>query len=535
MRLTIAFSWAAWLWVNTAWIVLWNLLAQKWYDIVWNKQYASVIKWDNNLFVLYISDEWFFVSDTIDLFVSYDKFWIEKNQKVYQISQILELQMQKDLFLNSISIWAAAKLLSISLDEIIATITSSVKKDLEKNIESIKFWYGLVSESKYDLSKTFWTPKKLFFGNEITWIGAIASGLDFYAAYPMTPASTLINVITKNKDVTFFQWEDEIAVAMAMLGAKFAWSRSMCGTSGWWFALMTESISFSAIAEIWWVYILSQRAWPSTWTPTFTEQADIEYALNCAFWDVKPIVICPSSFESGYNLIWKSLNWSDVYQHPVVFLIDKDFSETYISIDENKLIPEGVDRWRLLENGKSEFARYALTDDWISEYTIPGTKDWEFITSSYEHDEYGVSIDDHKLKEKFTQKRHIKLDTFAQNEFNENYYWYEIINPNAKKYFVSLGFNRYVLEWFVSNNKDWWVIFVHNIYPLDFRLKDFFEKNFDNIDKLVFVEQNYSWQLENHIVKSFDMNNDKWKNKITNNRKYALYPIFENELWEKIS
>jgi len=94
------------------------------------------------------------------------------------------------------------------------------------------------------------------FGNEIIGDGAIVSGMDFYSAYPMTPASSLIEVVVdgfKKYQITngvFYQGEDEIAVSIAMLGAKFAGKRAMCGTSGGGFALMTESISFSNQAEL---------------------------------------------------------------------------------------------------------------------------------------------------------------------------------------------------------------------------------------------------------------------------------------------
>ena len=88
------------------------------------------------------------------------------------------------------------------------------------------------------------------YGNELFAKGAMESGLDFYAAYPMTPASSVIDEVVKNKEVIFFQGEDEIAVSMAMLGAKFAGKRAMCGTSGGGFALMSESLSFSNQAEI---------------------------------------------------------------------------------------------------------------------------------------------------------------------------------------------------------------------------------------------------------------------------------------------
>ena len=101
-----------------------------------------------------------------------------------------------------------------------------------------------------DRSQSIGTPKTLMFGNECIAKGAMESGMDFYAAYPMTPASSLIDVIAPDQRVTFFQGEDEIAVSMAMLGAKVGGKRAMCGTSGGGFALMTESIAFSNQAEI---------------------------------------------------------------------------------------------------------------------------------------------------------------------------------------------------------------------------------------------------------------------------------------------
>lgn len=90
---------------------------------------------------------------------------------------------------------------------------------------------------------------------------------------------------------------------------------------------MTESISFSNIAELGGVYVLAQRDGPSTGTPTFTGQSDLNYALNASFGDTFPIVVAPSTYEDGYNLIGKALNRSDQYQHPVIFLSDKQYSE----------------------------------------------------------------------------------------------------------------------------------------------------------------------------------------------------------------
>jgi 2-oxoglutarate/2-oxoacid ferredoxin oxidoreductase subunit alpha len=200
------------------------------------------------------------------------------------------------------------------------------------------------------------------FGNECIAKGAIEAGMDFYAAYPMTPASSLIDVVTTDNRVTFFQGEDEIAVSMAMLGAKVAGKRSMCGTSGGGFALMTESIAFSNQAEIGGVYVLAQRDGPSTGTPTYTGQADLAYALNASFGDTFPIVLAPSTFEEGYRQIGKALNWSDIYQHPVILLTDKQFSEGYIAINPKDLKAEEIKRGKLVQ-GTEGYKRYEFTKD----------------------------------------------------------------------------------------------------------------------------------------------------------------------------
>lgn len=374
------------------------------------------------------------------------------------------------------------------------------------------------------------------FGNEVIGKWAIASGLDFYAAYPMTPASSLIEVITENKAVTFFQWEDEIAVSMAMLGAKFAGKRAACGTSGGGFALMTESISFSNQAEIGGVYILSQRDGPSTGTPTFTGQGDLNYALNASFGDTFPIVLAPSTFEESYRLIGKALNRSDHYQHPVIYLIDKQLSEWYLSIDPSTLVAEKINRGKLRnveENwGKyvGEYKRYAESADGISPYVIPWTENGEFITTSYEHDEYGATNEDPIVKKAQQDKRDRKLATFIQQEFNEDFYGYEIINPDAEIFYITYGVNRYVLMDYIKDRKDFGLIIMKVFQPFDMRLKTFLDEKWAKIKLLTFVEMNASGQMQERVTNKCWLHDAKWEGKISSHRKYTLYPIFLEEI-----
>jgi len=387
----------------------------------------------------------------------------------------------------------------------------------------------------WDRSKKIGETKELMFGNECVAKWAIASGMDFYAAYPMTPASSLIDVVIQDPKVTFFQGEDEIAVSMATLWAKMAWKRAMCGTSGGGFALMTESLAFSNQAELGWVYVLAQRDGPSTWTPTYTGQSDLNYALNASFGDTFPIVLCPSTFEEGYSLIGKARNWSDIYQHPVIFLTDKQYSEGYMALEKKSLVPEIVKRGKLVQ-WKEWFKRYEFVDDGISPYTIPGTENWEFITTSYEHDEYWATNEDPLVKKQMQDKRFKKMETFVGQEFTKDFYGYEIINPEAKKFFVTYGFNRYVLEDFIrqNNGKQYGLIIIKVFQPFDTRLAEFLEKNKKQIEHLIFVEMNTSGQMQHVVVEQCGLVWSERKDKILHHRKYTLYPIFLSEIKEFI-
>jgi len=530
MRVSIWFSGAAGTWVVTAGLSLGKILSKKWYFVVWDKEYESIIKWWNNLFILYVSDEWNYISKEIDYFFAYDQYAIEKNEKVFDLKNIYEIDKKECNHQNTCSIAMAMKVLWMADQELKTFFEEKFAKKpevLEKNFADIDKGFTLIEKSELDLSKSVGDEKLFWHGNEVIAEWAVASGLEFYSAYPMTPASSIIDEVVKHKEVTFFQWEDEIAVSMAMLGAHFAGKRSMCGTSWGGFALMTESISYANMAELWWVYIFSQRAWPSTGTPTYTEQWDVNFALNATFGNTFPIVVCPLDLESGYNLIGKVLNWSDQYQHPVIYLVDKMFSENYIALDKKNMKVEEVFRGKRLESVDEKFARYEVTEDGVSPYTIPGVKNWEFIASSYEHDIYGATSEDPLSKKIMTKKRMKKIEeTFVKEVFNENFYGYEVINPDAKNMFITFGSNSYVLKDVLMKNKDRGLITVTVLQPVDPRLTEFFESKFDNIEKLVFVEQNYSWQFEQHLKTQCGLRIPEREAKIEHKRKYENYPFF---------
>ncbi len=183
------------------------------------------------------------------------------------------------------------------------------------------------------------SPKNVIYGNRAIAYGAIASELEFFSAYPMTPASTILTEIVNSKKVTYLQAEDEIAVMNAALGASFTGARAMVGTSGGGFALMTEALSFAAQAEFPIVAVLSQRAGPSTGTPTYHEQSEISYALVPTFGGGDHVVLIPSTMEEGYAFGGLALNIAQKYQTTVIILTDKQFSEGKVSVNELSATP----------------------------------------------------------------------------------------------------------------------------------------------------------------------------------------------------
>lgn len=543
MQISIWFSGPAGSGVNTVGILLAELLTQKGYTVLGDKEYASIIKGDNNCFFLYISDEEQpFIHRQIDYFLAYDPYAVSKNESIYDLKKVFMIKDEKCKYKNTFTLGSALKIFGISLEEGKSFLKQQFSEKefssevMNQNFLDLEAGYQYIIQNCgeacdiVNCSKAIWTPKQFMYGNELIAKGAIASGLDFYAAYPMTPASSIIDEVVKDAKVSFFQGEDEIAVSMAMLGAKFAGKRAMCGTSGGGFALMSESISFSNQAELGGVYVLAQRDGPSTGTPTFTGQGDVNYALHASFGDTNPIVLYPSTFEEAYSFAGKALNWSDQYQHPVILLSDKQLSESYVSIDPQKLLAEPIKRGKKADStAEDQFKRYEFSPDGISPYSVPWTERTTFIATSYEHDEYGSTNEEPTMKGKMMEKRAQKLKTFVEQEFNSDFYGYEIINPDAETFYITMGINRYALEQHIKDKAEMGLIVIKSLSPFDPRLKAFLDEHEKKIKSLIFVEMNQSGILEDLVRKECELYGE-WKSKISHQRKVTLYPIFEEEV-----
>lgn len=166
----------------------------------------------------------------------------------------------------------------------------------------------------------------LMSGNEACVEGALAAGVNFFAGYPITPATEIAELMARRLPAAggkFIQMEDEIASMAAIIGAGIGGAKSMTATSGPGFSLMQENLGFAVMAEIPCVIAHVQRGGPSTGLPTHPSQADIMQTRWGTHGDHSIIVLCPNSVPETYTLTITAINMSERYRTPVILLLDE--------------------------------------------------------------------------------------------------------------------------------------------------------------------------------------------------------------------
>jgi 2-oxoglutarate ferredoxin oxidoreductase subunit alpha len=155
--------------------------------------------------------------------------------------------------------------------------------------------------------------------------GALYSGCNFFAGYPITPASEVSQFMSEEMAQHggyFLQMEDEIASLGACVGAVWAGAKAMTATSGPGFSLMTENLSYAIMTETPLVIAYLQRGGPSTGQATLPGQQDVYQARYGAHGDYEIIALCPWSVQEMYDMTVQAFNLSEIYRVPVILLSD---------------------------------------------------------------------------------------------------------------------------------------------------------------------------------------------------------------------
>ncbi len=162
-------------------------------------------------------------------------------------------------------------------------------------------------------------------GDEAAAMGAIFAGCTFFGGYPITPASEIAEVVSREIPKVggyYIQFEDELASISAVVGAAWAGARAMTATSGPGFSLMQETIGYACMTETPCVIVDVQRSGPSTGQATLPAQGDVMQARWGTHGDHEIIALAPSSVQECFDLMIDCFNLSEEYRNPVIFLMD---------------------------------------------------------------------------------------------------------------------------------------------------------------------------------------------------------------------
>ncbi|NLB19725.1 MAG: 2-oxoacid:acceptor oxidoreductase subunit alpha [Clostridium sp.] len=293
-------------------------------------------------------------------------------------------------------------------------------KVITQNVEAFQRGFDMV-EARYEEPELHKEDNLLIQANDAIALGALAGGLKFYSAYPMTPATSIMSYLVQKSvpaKVVVEQAEDEIAAINMAIGASYAGVRAMTGTSGGGYSLMVEALGMAGIAEIPLVIAEIQRPGPATGLPTRTEQSDLKFVINSSHGEFPRMVIALRNPEDAFYQTARAFNLADKYQIPIILLGDQYMADAVRTVKpfdldkiENNYYMADEEEYR---NGK-EYKRFALTDNGISPRLIPGRVPGTMVNSdSDEHDEDGNITEASDVRINMVEKRDKKFQLLKE-------------------------------------------------------------------------------------------------------------------------
>ena len=435
--------------------------------------YQSLIRGGHNFYTVRVCDEEVYSqADTVDILIALnketilfhkdelvssagviydqDQFNVTKEELGRDDIKLYHVPMRKivkelegpEIMENTVALGAACALLDYDPEFLNSVFRDTFNpKTAEQNTEAAKQGYSYAKENYgndfgYQLKKTDSTGKNKIFlaGNEAIGLGALNAGCKFYAAYPMTPATSILHFLApldREYKMVVIQVESEIAAVNMVAGASFAGVRSMTATSGGGFCLMTEGLGMIGMTETSPVIVLVQRPGPSTGLPTYTAQGDLRFAIHASQGEFPRVIIAPGDVEECFYSTLEAFNLAEKFQIPAIIISDKYLAEsngTTEPFDQNRI---RIDRGQLIitkEYTGEEYMKHRFTENGISPRAMPGTKGAIVRTNADEHNELGYTSEDPILAIKMAVKRFKKLDALTKELKN-----YETVKLHGPK------------------------------------------------------------------------------------------------------
>ena len=511
------------------------------------------------------------VSDDLDILVAFDQETIEVNHHEMRAdsviiadskakpdkpedcrAQMIDLPFTKTakelgttLMKNMVAVGATCALMDLETETFESLITAMFEKKgdkvVEMNIQALHEGYRLMQEQletvegDFQLTASQQDPHLYMIGNDAIGLGAISAGSRFMAAYPITPASEIMEYMIENLPKvggTVVQTEDEIAAANMAIGSNYGGVRGFAASAGPGLSLMMEAIGLSGMTETPFVIVNTQRGGPSTGLPTKQEQSDLMQMIYGTHGDIPKIVVAPMDAEDAFYLTMEAFNLAEIYQCPVIILSDLQLSlgkQTVEQLDYNaidiqrgELIQSDIERE---EGDKSYFRRYALTESGVSPRPLPGLKGGIHHVTGVEHNQEGKTSEVAQNRQEQMEKRMRKTQHLLINEpvsGQETHDEADILYLGfiSTKGAIQEGAERLEEQGIKVNHLQ-----IRQLHPFP---KDVVQEAVNKAKKVVVVEHNYQGQLSN-ILKMNVMVGDK----LINQTKYDGTPFLPHEIEER--
>jgi 2-oxoglutarate ferredoxin oxidoreductase subunit alpha len=302
---------------------------------------------------------------------------------------------------NMAALGAAAALIGLPLADVVAVVEKSLKKKdsaaLKASIGAIEAGAG-AAQALPALSRRVaaagakGAARWAISGNQATGLGAIKGGIRFVAAYPITPATEILEwmaMALPKTGGTLVQAEDELASINMAIGASFGGVPAMTATSGPGLSLMTESLGLAVSSETPVVVVDVMRGGPSTGIPTKSEQSDLNIALHGLHGDAPHLVLAPTSPADCVRTTQWAVALAEALQAPALVLSDQFIGQARAVVDPPPRA--GHAARRLVESKPANgYARYAVTESGVSPMALPGTAGGQYTADGLEHSPRGT-------------------------------------------------------------------------------------------------------------------------------------------------
>lgn len=345
-------------------------------------------------------------------------------------------------------------------------------------------------------------PRWLISGNEAAAYGALRGGIRFVAAYPITPATEMLEWLApalSELGGALVQAEDELASINMIIGASFGGVPALTATSGPGLALMTEALGLAVAAEVPIVVVDVMRGGPSTGIPAKSEQADINIAVSGLHGDAPRVVVAPNSVADCLTATQWAVHLAETMQVPAIVLSDQFLGQARAVVDRPADVSFNTER-KTAPARADGYKRYAITESGISPMAIPGTPGVPYTAEGLAHNERGVPSSqsrDHVLQ---LDKRERKL---RLHDYGERWAEVEGEGDIAVVTFGSCtGPVREALARAEENGVKARMVSIRLLSPVQ---PERFAKALEGVERVLVVEQNHSGQFHRYLRADYEL------------------------------